>query len=264
MYDNWIGRITASPEGNIWCAYVDPLWCEGFESDCPYAGVSRFNGETWIRYDVNDGLPDNRVYWIAADRNDVVYVSTRKGICKFNGKTWTVLTNNITYTMTLGPDGVLWIYGQQGLESFDGSSWKTHGGEPYFYFEVRMLAVDRHGSIWMCLPNAIWKYEIPSAVDSEFTVRPPLIEILGVFPNPFNCVTTLQFTLPREGIVTVSVFNLLGQHVRTLVSEELNAGMHSVLWDGKDESGNDAASGCYLCHLQMKNQKKSKLITLIR
>ncbi|HDZ11701.1 MAG TPA: T9SS type A sorting domain-containing protein, partial [Bacteroidetes bacterium] len=65
------------------------------------------------------------------------------------------------------------------------------------------------------------------------------------YPNPFNPVTTIRFVLPKSGFVQLSVFNILGQKVRTLVDENRKAGFYNVIWDGRNDFGNSVPSGIY-------------------
>jgi hypothetical protein len=74
-------------------------------------------------------------------------------------------------------------------------------------------------------------------------------ELSGNFPNPFNSSTTIRFSLPERATVHLIVFDMLGRIVRTLAGEELPAGSHSRLWDGRDEGGGNCASGVYYCRL---------------
>ncbi|MDZ7313673.1 MAG: right-handed parallel beta-helix repeat-containing protein [candidate division KSB1 bacterium] len=66
------------------------------------------------------------------------------------------------------------------------------------------------------------------------------------YPNPFNPNTTIRFALPEAGNVTLAIYNIYGQLVRQLVSGEMKAGWHSVVWDAKDDHGVRVASGVYL------------------
>jgi hypothetical protein len=68
-------------------------------------------------------------------------------------------------------------------------------------------------------------------------------------PNPFNPLTTISFSLPRESLVSLRVFDLRGRLVRTLLDESRPAGVHTVVWDGRDESGGRVASGTYVTRL---------------
>jgi len=70
------------------------------------------------------------------------------------------------------------------------------------------------------------------------------------YPNPFNPTTTIQYKIPTKSTTKLVVYNLLGEKVATLVDEEQQAGVYSVIWNGKDDSGNNVASGIYLYRLE--------------
>ena len=69
-------------------------------------------------------------------------------------------------------------------------------------------------------------------------------------PNPFNPSTTINFTLPSADFTSLVIYNLMGQKIRELVSEELDAGAHTFVWDGKDDVGMAVSSGIYLSRLK--------------
>lgn len=70
------------------------------------------------------------------------------------------------------------------------------------------------------------------------------------YPNPFNSNTQIQYSLPRATQVEVSIYNLLGQNVRTLYKGEQSRGNHTLSWDGKDYRGRDVGSGIYFYRLK--------------
>jgi len=84
------------------------------------------------------------------------------------------------------------------------------------------------------------------------------------YPNPFNPQTKIEYTLPKETQVKIAIYNLLGQRVRTLVNERQTAGHKEILWDGKDEKGNDVASGTYFYQLKTGEFSQTKKMVLIR
>ncbi len=84
------------------------------------------------------------------------------------------------------------------------------------------------------------------------------------FPNPFNPSTVISYSLKHDGLVRLDIFNLLGQHVRTLVDGWNYAGANSVTWDGADSRGRTVASGVYMYRLQTINESITKKMTLIR
>jgi len=70
-------------------------------------------------------------------------------------------------------------------------------------------------------------------------------ELANNYPNPFNPTTNIQFAVPRQGNISLAVYNVLGQHVRTLANGVYSTGHYMVTWDGKDEAGQTVASGIY-------------------
>lgn len=84
------------------------------------------------------------------------------------------------------------------------------------------------------------------------------------YPNPFNPTTNIEFQLQHPGTVSLDVFNVEGQLVRSLVQESLPAGHYTRVWDGLDEHGNAAASGIYTYQLRVGNTIDTKKMVLIR
>ena len=73
------------------------------------------------------------------------------------------------------------------------------------------------------------------------------------YPNPFNSETSILFDLKEGGEVSLLVYNLFGQKVKTLVNNEQTAGFHTVIWDGKDDNGNPVSTGLYICTLSINS-----------
>jgi len=83
-------------------------------------------------------------------------------------------------------------------------------------------------------------------------------------PNPFNQATKIEFTLAKSGFVSLIIYDLLGRKVRTLASEHLPSGYKSVLWDGKNDSGEDVASGIYFYQLRVRDYSETKTLMLLK
>jgi hypothetical protein len=71
--------------------------------------------------------------------------------------------------------------------------------------------------------------------------------LVGNFPNPFNPTTTIKFEIGNGKLenVVVNIYNIRGQHIRTLVNGMYSAGSHSVVWNGTDDNGRAVSSGMY-------------------
>lgn len=88
---------------------------------------------------------------------------------------------------------------------------------------------------------------------ADLRAVPETFELSQNFPNPFNPETVVPFAVPDAGDVKLSIYNILGQEVRTLVNDNLVAGFHRVVWDGKDLQGRAMASGVYFVRMSSEN-----------
>lgn len=90
---------------------------------------------------------------------------------------------------------------------------------------------------------------IALGTDDEQTL-PERFELRQNYPNPFNPTTRIEFSIDRPELVTLQIFNILGQRVRTLAADHLGAGVHEVTWNGVDDGGVPQASGVYFARIQ--------------
>ncbi len=88
--------------------------------------------------------------------------------------------------------------------------------------------------------------------------------VAKAYPNPFNPQTTIKFTMPKSGPVSVKIFNLRGELVRTLVNDVQTAGEHTVLWDGTSNSGSSVSSGVYFYEARSGSDVQVNKITMVK
>jgi photosystem II stability/assembly factor-like uncharacterized protein len=79
---------------------------------------------------------------------------------------------------------------------------------------------------------------------------------LSIYPNPFNPSTTISFSIPTKSKIELTVYNIKGQKVRTLINNKIEKGNHSINWNGKDENNNSVSSGVYFYKLNVNNVPK--------
>ncbi|RKX24653.1 MAG: hypothetical protein DRP45_07750 [Candidatus Zixiibacteriota bacterium] len=103
-----------------------------------------------------------------------------------------------------------------------------------------------------------------SVGDNTETNLPNRFSLEQNYPNPFNSSTLIQFDIPQYCQVELSIYNLLGQRVRTLVEGQRPAGSHRVIWDGRNNGGLPVATGIYLYRLQVDDQIKTKKMLLLK
>jgi len=105
---------------------------------------------------------------------------------------------------------------------------------------------------------------IEVALASTSIELPISFALMQNYPNPFNPETNLEFALPYAAHVTLTVYNVLGQSVVTLVDGELPAGTHEVQWRGTDQQGRAVASGVYLYRLQAGTETMTRKMMLLK
>ena len=84
------------------------------------------------------------------------------------------------------------------------------------------------------------------------------------FPNPFNPSTTIEYQIPKTGLVQIYIFNIQGRMVRRLDNAIHQAGIQNIVWDGRDNSGTQAASGVYFCQVKFSGKAITKKLMFIK
>lgn len=259
-------------------------------NDLPKGDVQSRNRTSFVRPDLgwtkvrndgiykttNGGLNWQRVYEQPAPHN-IFFVnesigfystfSSPTGLYKTTdgGLTWSqkLFSPPLSWVKWAPGGGVLWAGADTLYTSTDaGETWVTvlnnraQGGtgsfqDAAFFKDNRGLVV---GS-GLVLALA----ETPSFIASKEVFDRPLVTLHQNFPNPFNPVTTIRYELPRGAHVVISIYNSLGELVRTVVNQEQQAGNHQV-----DFSGEGIASGIYFYRLQTGSFTETRRLLLVR
>jgi hypothetical protein len=111
---------------------------------------------------------------------------------------------------------------------------------------------------------AVEAYQGMLGADDQQAVRPAPFDLAQNHPNPFNPATTIRFTLASGGPATLTVFNMLGQKVRTVFDGTVPAGETAVVWDGRDDAGNAVASGIYLYRVAAGAGAQSRKMVVLK
>jgi hypothetical protein len=108
------------------------------------------------------------------------------------------------------------------------------------------------------------KAESESDADDQLAAIPDEYSLAQNYPNPFNPSTTIRYGLPKEGHVTLKIYNLTGQEVRTLVDDFQSAGLRTITWDGKDNLGQQVPSGVYLYRIVARDYNQTRRMILMK
>lgn len=140
-------------------------------------------------------------------------------------------------------------------------------GLGFFYWEPDWISTPSLGSVWenCALFNftgevlgAIHTFEAETAV-SDAEIVNSSFELFQNYPNPFNPSTKIEFNLPQRGIVTLNIYNLLGQRVARLLNDEKEAGLHSIEWNAAE-----MAAGIYFYELKTGQYRAVKKLTIFK
>jgi len=102
-------------------------------------------------------------------------------------------------------------------------------------------------------------------VSSNQTLGYPVIfKLNNCYPNPFNPVTTLRYDLPENGLVNITIYDMLGREVKTLVNQIQDAGYKSVIWDATNDYSKPVSAGIYLYQINVGNYMQTKKMVLLK
>lgn len=86
------------------------------------------------------------------------------------------------------------------------------------------------------------------------------LQTVSLSPNPTYSDITLSFALTQQALVAVEIYNIVGQHVRQVVHQNLDAGTHTLNWDGRDDYGRNVSSGTYILTIRVDDKAISKTV----
>ncbi|MFC1509115.1 FlgD immunoglobulin-like domain containing protein [Candidatus Omnitrophota bacterium] len=179
----------------------------------------------------NSGLVSDYTLSVAVDKNQTLWVGTNRGVSRFDGVTWTRFTKI-----------------NSGLADNN----------------VNAIAVEKNNTIWFGTDNGVSKYTGEVITVSVDETKPQPLPLIKSYPNPFNPTTTIEYDLPETGMAALTIYNIAGQKVRELLSGYKSAGMHRVIWDGTDESGNAVSAGVYIARLKAGEAVATGKMVLVR
>jgi hypothetical protein len=206
-----------------------------------------------------------KLYWM----DEYIFAGTSNGVYRGNadGTGWQKTDivqfpgRNIVAITSLGNRlfAGLQYRGEHFIFSTDdyGATWDIRAHE--FASLVDMIV--SHGRMWTARLDGLWSIEVGywTGIDDPEEFRPGTASLAQNYPNPFNPVSTISYRLSEQSHVTLTVFDLLGKEVATLVTADQQPGSYEVTFDG---SG--FASGVYLYRLQAGSFQQTKRFVLAK
>jgi len=193
-----------------------------------------------------------------------------------------VLEGTISNRMAVGSRARLYADELSSTKWISGGEGKSQDGSVLYFGLDTFVTVDSLVINW---PSGVLQQYENLSVDSLFTVIedstlgigepggntpsiPHAFSLSQNYPNPFNPTTTISFDIPGEDgekkHVKLTVYDIRGRHVRTLVDEKLQPGTHKVVWNGKKELGQHLSSGIYLYTLKSGDRTYTKKMVVFK
>ena len=159
-------------------------------------------------------------------------------------------SNPNTRTMTFEP---IWAWNQNYLIDF-----AIRGNTTYAYYVTATDWIDQEGEA-----SAFTLTYVPVIERAKTATEmiPKEYALFSAYPNPFNPITNIKIDIPENSYVKLTVFDLSGRVVTELLNQNITAGTHHTIWNGKDKNGNSVSSGVYLYTLTAKSQETVKYFT---
>ena len=111
---------------------------------------------------------------------------------------------------------------------------------------------------------AIVNVTVDTSSDNDQAVTPFVTELNGNYPNPFNPETVIKFSLAENQHISIEIFNVKGQKVKTLLNENMDKGQHQIVWNGRDENGRQAGSGMFFYRMKSGKYTNTKKMILMK
>lgn len=231
--NRWVTRVAADPtDENI--AYVT---FSGLKWKDPQPHVFRTTnqGQNWS--DISSNLPDAPINAFAVDpqRPNILFVGTDLGayFSINTGQSWQYLSNALPLVS---------VYDM-----------KVHDTANY-------LAIGTHARSMYKLDLSL----ITGVQTEQITSLAQTFQLKQNYPNPFNPTTTIPYAISQPARVKLTIYNTIGQEVRTLVNEEKPAGQYQISWDGRDNQGRLSAAGVYVYRLEAGDFSQSRQLTFLK
>ena len=148
-----------------------------------------------------------------------------------------------------------------------GGNWVNDWKDTYSYDAngnmIEWLGQYWAGGNWINSYRYTYTYELTDVDDNQIS---QIEDNLLCYPNPFNSQTTISFNLPIRALVNLTIYNIKGQKLKTLVNNSIldRDDTHNYIWNGKNESGESVKNGVYFYKLQCENKTIVKRILLMK
>lgn len=212
-----------------------------------------------------------QVVWSFSSKNNTSFYSTIGSSCQrlSNGNTLVCSMNDgHFFEVYPGDTSIVWEYinpmTRDGVKKIKKDNYPTYNGvfRAYRYTNTHPALVGKDLTPGTPItgfdPDYYTPEELTSAQDEETTYLTPDKTLVQNYPNPFSYSTTIEFAIPEESQVLLTIYDMSGRQIKSLINERRTAGNYSMTWDGTNDGGSKERSGLYFYVLLANDKKFSK------
>ena len=227
--------------------------------------LESFDGKEWKRYHLEDGLHSEMITNLELSNDGNIFVLSNGGIniiknSKITDFPFVVPTGLDFYNIYANSETDFWILYYLGVVHYTNNKWIYYENLDIEIVYVSSITVDKDGLVWIGTieGQGLLSFD-PYSVSVESEKTPDSFKLLQNYPNPFNSSTTLDYYLPQSIYMNLSVYNIAGQKVATLVNSNMSLGNHSVSFNGSN-----LASGVYFYRFEAGKLNKTGKMLLVK
>jgi len=267
-------------DSGIYGLFIDSIGNKWIGSGTPSLGefLVQYNNKEWRLCTEEDGFPSNiggTPNSFAEDSHGHLWITAWGNyhrILKYDGNKFHEVGPSFQASRcAIDKEGYVWFTGAgYGILLYNNDDWThfTKDNTELSHDDYEMVFVDSNGNRWF----GNWRSNIldvltPGKVFKEEsqTIENDNKAYLTISPNPSNNQTTIKYYIPDQGEVSVTIFNTLGQEVKTILNTtELSEGSYYSEWNGNDYLGNIVTSGVYFCVLTWNNDVSISKFTFLK
>lgn len=267
---------------NWWDSVGDSIWYPVFSPEDSTTNSlilhSSDRGQNWTSLSVPDDFSETVFAITFANSNDG-FISSVNGFSSTTsdgGQTWSQSVQNEEYQVRYpkcakGTQTIFATSDNEIIRSDDwGLTWYSQGQPSNA--RVRSFDVLNHNTVWAAGDNQLilkttngGDGDLSIVQETSNRLIPNNVILEQNHPNPFNPDTKIRFKLNQSGPVRLSIFNLVGQEIRILLSNrKMDKGYHTELWNGKDNYGKYVPAGTYFYKIEQNDSVQNKKMTLLK
>ena len=133
--------------------------------------------------------------------------------------------------------------------------------ENWYLFQCLQQSWD--GAQWENNSQYIYTWETLLSINNK-NISAEVFTLHQNYPNPFNPTTILRYDLPKDALVNITIYDMMGRVVKTMVNTQQNAGFKSIRWNATNDKGSPVSAGLYLYMIQAGDFRQTKKMVLLK